>query len=75
MEWKEITRDNEWYVHWMFDHEVPFMIGFMDSAGEIVYATYFQRKYTSFMVARGGYYFYEIPPLIILPIKNDETSL
>lgn len=75
MEWKEITEDNEWYIHWMLDHNVPFTIGFMDSKGEIVYATYIQRKYTSFMVARGGYYFYEIPPLIIRPIKNDETSL
>lgn len=65
MEWKEITLDNEWYVHWMFDHNIPFMIGFMDSKGEIVYATYTQRTNTSFMVARGGYYFYEVPRLEI----------
>ena len=65
MEWKEITLDNEWYVHWMLDHQVPFIIGFMDSVGEIVYATYIQRKNISFMVARGGYYFYELPPLEI----------
>ena len=65
MEWKEITLDNEWYVQWMLDHQVPFVVGFMDSVGEIVYATYIKRKYTSFMVARGGYYFYEVPPLEI----------
>lgn len=65
MEWKEITLDNEWYIHWMLDHEVPFVVGFMNSVGEIVYATYIQCKYTSFMVARGGYYFYEVPPLEI----------
>jgi hypothetical protein len=65
MEWKEITLDNEWYVQWLFDREIPFVVGFMDSKGEIVYATYIQRKYTSFMVARGGYYFYEVPPLEI----------
>ena len=68
MEWKEITKDNEWYIHWMLDHKVPFMIGFMNGAGEIVYATYIQLKYTSFMVARGGYYFYEVPRL---EIKKD----
>lgn len=75
MGWKEITEDNEWYVHWMFDHEVPFLIGFMEDGVTTCYSQIISNVPIHRMAKRGGYYFYEIPPLILIPIKKEKTSL
>ena len=63
MEWKEITLDNEWYVQWLFDREIPFMIAFLEDGVTPVYREIMSCDAIHRIAKRGGYYFYELPRL------------
>lgn len=65
MEWKEITLDNEWYVQWLFDRDIPFMIAFLEDGVTPVYRELMSCDAIHRIAKRGGYYFFELPPLEI----------